>query len=121
LKKKPKTRNKFEFKLHTQLKKSKVKFEYEPEKIPYVLSGHYIPDFVLTGKNGKTYIEAKGHFRPEAKRKMVAVKKLHPAMDIRIVFYSFKSKDVRWAEKNRFPYAIGTIPKDWLENETRTS
>ena len=109
-----KTRNKFEKRLHTQLKRSKVDFKYEPEKIAYVLSGHYIPDFVLTTPAGKIYIEAKGHFRPEAKRKMVAVKKLHPAMDIRIVFYSFKSKDIRWAEKNGFPYAIGKIPEEWL-------
>jgi len=109
-----KTRNKFEQKLHLQLKKSLVEFKYEPEKIPYILSGHYIPDFVLYGKLGKVYIEAKGHFRPEAKRKMVAVKKMHPAMDIRIVFYSFKAKDIRWAEKNGFPYSIATIPTDWL-------
>jgi hypothetical protein len=69
---------------------------------------------VLSLPLGKIYIEAKGHFRPEAKRKMVAVKKLHPAMDIRIVFYSFKTKDIRWAEKNGFPYSIGKIPEDWL-------
>lgn len=109
-----KTRNKFEKKLHLQLKKSKVEFKYEPEKIPYVLSGHYIPDFVLSLPTGKIYIEAKGHFRPEAKRKMVAVKKQHPAMDVRIVFYSFKAKDIRWAEKNNFPYSVGSIPEEWL-------
>ena len=111
-----KTRNRFEQKLHLQLKKSKVEFKYEPEKIPYVFSGHYIPDFVLYTSLGKIYIEAKGHFRPEAKRKMVAVKKMHPAMDIRIVFYSFKAKDIRWAEKNAFPYSIGKIPDEWLRN-----
>jgi predicted nuclease of restriction endonuclease-like RecB superfamily len=109
-----KTRNKFEQKLHTQLKRSKVKFEYEPEKIPYIFSGHYIPDFIIYKGLDKMYIEAKGHFRPEAKRKMVAVHKLHPTLDIRIIFYSFKAKDVRWAEKNGFPYAIGTIPEEWL-------
>jgi predicted nuclease of restriction endonuclease-like RecB superfamily len=109
-----KTRNKFEQKLHAQLKKSKVKFFYESERIPYVFSGHYIPDFVLHKGLDKIYIEAKGHFRPEAKRKMVAVRKLHPSLDIRIVFYSFKAKDVRWAEKNKFLYSIGSIPQDWL-------
>ena len=109
-----KTRNKFEQRLHTQLKRSGVSFKYEAEHIPYVLSGHYIPDFTIEARSGRIYIEAKGHFRPEAKRKMVAVKKLHPAMDIRIVFYSFKTKDIRWAEKHGFPYAIGKIPGDWL-------
>lgn len=109
-----KTRNQFEKRLHTQLKRAKIAFRYEPDKIPYVLSGHYIPDFVINRGKDLLYIEAKGHFRPEAKRKMVAVKKCHPAMDIRIVFYSFKAKDVRWAEKNGFPYSIGKIPEEWL-------
>ncbi len=108
------TRNNFEKKLHTQLKKAKVNFKYEAEKIPYIISGHYIPDFILYRPDRKIYIEAKGHFRPEAKRKMVAVKKLHPTLDIRIVFYSFKAKDIRWAEKQGFPYSIKTIPGDWL-------
>lgn len=110
-------KNKFEDRLYRQLKKSKVKFKYESEKIPYILARHYIPDFVITlpDKGGtKIYIEAKGYLRPEHKSKMVAVKKLHPAMDIRIVFYSENERNIRWAEKHRFPWAIGEIPKEWL-------
>lgn len=61
------------------------------------------------------YIETKGHFRVEAKRKMAAVKKLHPHLDIRIVFYKRKLADIRWAEKHGFPWAIGTIPEEWME------
>ena len=112
-------KNKFEKKLHSQLKKAKVNFKYESEKIPYVFAGHYIPDFVLQVNGQKRYIEAKGYFRPEHKRKMAAVKKLHPAMDIRIVFYSFDKRNVRWAEKNGFPYSIGQIPENGL-NEQKT-
>lgn len=110
-----KTRNKFEAKIERQLKKAKVPFKYESDKISYIISGHYIPDFVLSTSRGKVYIETKGHFRPEAKRKMVAVKKLHPELDIRILFYSKKLKDIRWAEKHGFIWAIETLPKDWLE------
>lgn len=110
----PKPRNKFEYKLYGFLKTKKVSFKYESEKVPYLISGHYIPDFILTTKSGKVYIEAKGHFRPEAKRKMVAVKKLNPHLDIRIVFYSNKLKDTKWAERYGFPYAIETIPEEWL-------
>jgi predicted nuclease of restriction endonuclease-like RecB superfamily len=113
-KKPPKTRNKFETRLKKSLQKAKVKFSYETEKIPYVIAGHYIPDFIITTPHGKIYVEAKGHFRPEAKRKMVAVKRLHPNLDIRIVFYSRKLKDVRWCERYGFKYSIGTIPEDWL-------
>ena len=105
-------RNKFEHKLFKQLKDSKVKFGYETEKLPYIIYGTYNPDFFLA-KN-KIYIEAKGHFRPEAMRKMVAVKQAHPELDIRIVFYSSNKKYIKWATKYGFPYAIGNIPKEWL-------
>ncbi len=110
----PKPRNKFETRISNELTKAKVKFNYESEKIPYLISGHYIPDFIVTTKSGKIYIETKGHFRPEAKRKMAAVKKLNPHLDIRIVFYSFNKQYAKWAEKHGFKYAIGTIPEDWL-------
>lgn len=109
-----KTRNKFEKKIEKQLQKAKVPFKYESEKISYLISGHYIPDFVITTSLGKIYIETKGHFRPEAKRKMVAVRRLHPELDIRIVFYSRKAKDIRWAEKHGFLWSVDTIPEDWL-------
>lgn len=108
-------KNEFEKKLYRQLKKSKVSFKYESEKIPYILARHYIPDFVLVLPSGKIYIEAKGYLRPEHRAKMVAIKKLHPAMDIRIIFYSFNKKYIKWAEKYNFPYAIGTIPGEWLK------
>ncbi len=110
-----KTRNKFEQRIERALKKAKVPFKYESEKISYIITGHYIPDFVLSTSRGKVYIETKGHFRPEAKRKMVAVKKLHPELDIRILFYSRKLKDIRWAEKNGFIWAVEDIPKSWLD------
>lgn len=113
-KKKPLTRNKFEKKIEKQLKKSKLPFKYESEKIPYVIAGHYIPDFTIDTSSGKIYIETKGHFRPEAKRKMAAVRRLNPQFDIRLVFYSRKLKDIRWAEKHGFKWAIGSIPEDWL-------
>lgn len=108
-------RNKFEERLHKQLKKAKVKFKYESEKLEYILIRKYIPDFVLEGKGKKIYIEAKGYLRPEHRSKMVAVKKAFPDIDLRIVFYSSKPKDIRWANKHKFPYAIGKIPKEWME------
>lgn len=110
-----KLRNKFEQKIEQQLRKSKIKFTYETEKIPYLIAGHYIPDFIITTKSGKIYVETKGHFRPEAKRKMVAVKKLNPKLDIRLVFYSKNAAYVRWAIKNNFKYAVGEIPQEWLD------
>lgn len=109
-----KTKNKFEERIYRSLKKAKVGVKYESERIPYLLAGHYIPDFVITTSLGKIYLETKGHFRPEAKRKMAAVKKLRPELDIRILFYSKKVKDIKWAEKHGFLWAIEKIPTEWL-------
>lgn len=109
-----KTKNKFEARLFQQLKKNRVKFEYESEKIPYILARFYIPDFVISTPSGKVYIEAKGYLRPEHKAKMVAVKKMHPELDIRMLFYSANKKNIKWAEKNGFRFAFHEIPQDWL-------
>lgn len=114
LKLKNKVRNKFEDRLDKQLKSSKISYSYETEKIPYTIEGKYIPDFIIQTTSGKIYVEAKGHFRPEAKRKMVAVKRQNPELDIRIIFYSFNKKYSRWATKHKFPYSIGNIPDEWL-------
>lgn len=110
-----KTRNKFEEKIYKQLKKAKVKFGYEVDRISYLLSGYYLPDFTITTPTGKVYIETKGYLRPEHKRKMVAVRKLHPELDLRILFYAHNEKNIKWAQKNGIPYAISDIPKEWLQ------
>lgn len=110
-----KLRNKFEKKIYRQLNRAKCVFTYESERIPYVLSGHYTPDFVITTPLGVVYVEAKGYFRPEHKRKMVAVKRQHPGKDIRILFYSSNKKYEKWAIKNGFRYAFDKIPPDWLK------
>lgn len=108
-------KNKFEKKLYQQLKKSKLDFFYEDERIPYVLARYYIPDFIVLTPSGKLYIEAKGYLRPEHKSKMAAVKKQHPEKDVRIVFYSKNKANTRWAEKHGFKYAIDKIPEEWLD------
>lgn len=110
-----KVRNPFEQKLAKQLSRAKVKFEYETEKLPYVVAGHYIPDFIIETIHGKIYIEAKGYFRREAKAKMVAVKRQYPNLDIRIIFYKPNKAYARWALKHKFPYSFETIPESWLQ------
>ena len=79
------------------------------------MAGHYIPDFIITTPTGKIYVEAKGYLRPEHKRKMVAVKKQHPNLDIRILFYSGTKGNIRWAERNGFKYAVEKIPREWMK------
>lgn len=114
---KTKTKNKFELRIEKQLKKSKLVFKYESERIPYVLPvRHYIPDFIVDTPLGKIYIECKGYFRPEHKSKMRAVKKLHPELDLRIILYRSSKQNERWCTKNGFPFAIESIPKEWLND-----
>lgn len=108
-------KNKFEKKIYSLLKRKKIKFKYEGVKIPYVLAGHYNPDFIITTSTGTVYIETKGYLRPEHKRKMAAVKRQHPELDIRILFYARKAKDIKWAEKCGFIWAVETIPEEWLK------
>lgn len=110
-----KLRNKFETRIFKQLRRAKVAFNYEKERIPYILARHYIPDFIVQTPNGKIYIECKGYLRPEHKAKMIAVKKQHPSMDIRILFYAPRKSNIKWAERNGFVYAFEKIPKEWLK------
>jgi predicted nuclease of restriction endonuclease-like RecB superfamily len=110
-----KLKNKFETRVAKQLKRSKCGFKYESRRIPYILARHYIPDFEVQTPTGILYIECKGYLRPEHKAKMVAVKKQHPEMDIRIVFYAQKKAYIRWAEKNGFKWSVEKIPTDWLK------
>ena len=103
-----------------------IPFEYESTKVPYVLQCNYTPDFLLP--NG-IYLETKGQFTPEDRRKMLAVKKCNPDLDVRLVFqapYNKISKNSKttyaaWAEKNGFQWCpYYDIPLDWL-NEAKAT
>lgn len=110
-----KTRNKFEERIRKQLIRSNVEFGYEDTKIPYVLEGTYLPDFnYWDGSGSHVYVECKGYFRAGDKRKLAAVRRCHPHLDIRLVFYERNDQYIRWANKHGFPYAIGAIPEEWL-------
>ena len=95
-----------------------IEYQYESEKIPYMIEANYIPDF----KVGDIYFETKGYFPPDQRRKMKAVKEANPDLDIRIIFQSPHNKINKrskttysmWAEKNGFPWcAYYAIPVDW--------
>jgi len=121
-------RNRFEQKTGEDLKAHKSEFVYEKIKFDYTVAGKYLVDFTIIKKNGKLmHIETKGNglsFDGHTKRKMIAVKKAHPDVDIRIVFYADgkcgpKRKDGThmrqsdWAKKYGFQYSIKDIPESW--------
>lgn len=115
-----------------------IGFEYEPETLEYrtrVVRGvcdecnhtkvsqrrTYLPDFVVRRhverggvSSGLVYIETKGRLASADRTKMVAVKRDHPGLDIRLVFGSNnklrKGSDKRysdWASEHGFPFSIG--------------
>jgi predicted nuclease of restriction endonuclease-like RecB superfamily len=99
--------------------------QYEGEKVPYIVparAASYIPDFILTKKDGtKLYLEIKGYLRPHDRVKMRLVKRHNPDLDIRLVFgqnnlvAGTKLRYSDWAKKNGFPFAIGEIPNKWVK------
>ena len=79
----------------------------------------YTPDFQLD--NG-IFIETKGIFDSEDRRKHIEVRRQHPELDIRFVFSNAKAKLYKgaksrycdWCEKNGFKWAHRVIPEGWL-------
>lgn len=104
------------------LKKKKVKFTYEKEKIKWVdlKVRTYTPDFVLG--NG-IIVETKGRFISVDRRKHKEIKKQFPELDIRFVFANSRAKLYKgakssygdWCKKNGFKYSDKVIPDEWLE------
>lgn len=115
-----KYRSKLEKSVASLLQQLGVCFEYESTKIPYIIRHNYTPDFVLPSG---IYLEAKGYWDAEDRRKMLAVKESNPELDIRMVFQapynkiSKKSKTTyaQWCDKHGIQWtSFAEIPIDWL-------
>ena len=100
--------------------KLNVDYSYEPEWFSYVIEHKYIPDFRV----GDIYFETKGFFKPSDRRKMLAVKRDNPDLDIRLIFQApnnkiskrSKTTYAKWADKTGCPWcAFYAIPIDWLK------
>jgi len=116
------------------LHKRKIKFQYEKEKIIYVIPSIervYIADFVVETKSGKKIIiETKGIWDADDRRKHLLIKRQRPDLDIRFVFSNpnmrlSKRSKTTYADicegKGRGPYkgmvwkySAKKIPLDWL-------
>ena len=119
-KKTSKFRSKLEENIATLLDGLGVSFEYESEKLGYTIEHTYTPDFVLPNY---TYLEAKGYWDPADRRKILAVKRDNPGIDIRMVFQSpyntiskrSKTTYAKWCEKHDIPWSsYQNIPIEWL-------
>jgi hypothetical protein len=128
-KKKITYRSGFEKRVATLMKEAGVKFEYEPEKIHYIVPSskhYYLPDFRLP--NG-IFVEVKGKLNRENRVKMLLAIEQNPDKDIRFLFmrnnYISKQSQTRyseWCDKHKIKYHIslnGTVPEEWINEEPK--
>jgi len=119
-KKEPKFRSQLEKRVATLLTTLGVSYEYESCKVPYTIQHNYTPDFVLPNH---VHLEAKGYWAAEDRRKILAVKKDNPELDLRMIFQSpynkiskrSKTTYAQWCDKHNIPWtAYHEVPLDWL-------
>ncbi len=109
--------------IDTILKQRGVDGQYEQHTISYIkpATNHtYTPDFRLP--NG-IYVETKGRFVLEDRKKHLLIKQQNPNLDIRFVFQNSKAKIRKgskttyadWCIKHGFIFADKEIPTEWLD------
>ena len=116
----PKFRSKLEKNIADLLEQLGVSYLYESEKLSYTISHNYTPDFVLPNYK---YLEAKGYWAAEDRRKILAVKRDNPDVDLRMIFQSpyntiskkSKTTYAQWCDKHDIPWtSYKDIPIEWL-------
>ena len=119
-KKTSKFRSKLEERVADLLEGLGVNYEYESKKLGYTIQHHYTPDFVLPNY---VHLETKGYWDSADRRKVLAVKRDNPDIDLRMVFQSpyntitknSKTTYAQWCDRHGIPWcAFHTIPVDWL-------
>jgi len=116
-------RSGLEVDLDESLKQKGIDGQYEQHKIKYVkpATNHtYTPDFRLP--NG-IFIETKGRFVADDRKKHILIKDQYPELDIRFVFQNSKNKLRKgskttyadWCVEYGFKYADKEIPMDWFK------
>ena len=109
--------------LDATLKVIGIDGQYEQHKISYIqpeTKHTYTPDFRLP--NG-IYIETKGRFVMDDRKKHLLIRQQHPELDIRFIFQNSKNKIRKgskttyadWCVKYGFKYADKIIPTEWLD------
>jgi len=119
-KKTSKYRSKLEEQVAKLLESLGISYEYESTKVPYTIQHNYCPDFILPNH---VYLETKGYWDAADRRKILAVKRDNPYIDLRMVFQSpyntiskkSKTTYAQWCEKHKIPWShFHDIPLEWL-------
>ena len=115
-----KFRSKLEERVADLLSNLGIDYEYESTLVPYVIQHNYSPDFLLPSG---VFLECKGYWAPEDRRKIKAVKKQNPNIEILMIFQapynriskSSKTTYAQWCDKHGIRWSSYTeIPIDWL-------
>ena len=97
--------------------------DYETDKLPYHIMANYTPDFPITLSDGHiVYLEVKGYFSVDDRRKMQAVFECYPDLDIRMVFDKDNklNKNAKmtyggWCDKRGIKWTtLQNLTKEWL-------
>jgi len=115
-------RSGLELQIDESLKQRGIDGEYEKHIIKYVkpeTHHKYHPDFRLP--NG-IFIETKGRFLSDDRKKHLLIKSQFPEIDIRFLFQNAKTKISKaskttyadWCDKNGFKWAEKMIPDSWI-------
>jgi len=114
-----------ETRIDEQLSAQGIDGEYEQHDIKYSIpqTNHtYKPDFRLP--NG-IFIESKGWFLPEDRKKHLLIKEQNPDIDLRFVLQSPNGKIYKgskttysqWCDKHGFKWAGKEIPQIWIDEK----
>jgi hypothetical protein len=115
-------RSGLEMTIDESLKSRGIDGEYEKHIIQYTkpeTHHKYHPDFKLP--NG-IFVETKGRFLTDDRKKHLLIKAQNPNLDIRFLFQNSKTKISKaskttyadWCIKHGFKFADKDIPDDWL-------
>lgn len=122
-------RSGLEEKIAADLTERGVRFYFEDTQITYRVpeSYHkYTPDFRLD--NG-IYVESKGFFDSDDRKKHLFIKAELPHVDIRFVFQranspirkGSKTTYADWCQKHGFRWAEKWIPQEWIDENPRAN
>ena len=115
-----KFRSKLEERVANLLSNLGISYEYESTLVPYVIQHNYSPDFLLPSG---VFLECKGYWAPEDRRKIKAVKEQNPNIEILMIFQapynriskSSKTTYAQWCDKHGIRWSsYQEIPIDWL-------
>ena len=115
-----KFRSKLEERVADLLSNLGISYEYESTLVPYVIQHNYSPDFLLPSG---VFLECKGYWAPEDRRKIKAVKEQNPDIEILMIFQapynriskSSKTTYAQWCDKHGIRWSsYQEIPIDWL-------